>query len=132
MKKALFTISTVVSGIASAFAQTTIIIGDAARQGQVNGSAILQLIGLTQEILGRLFPIAFTLAVLSFFWFLITFIWKGKENPEKQQESLKGMGLSILALFVMLSIYGIIGLIGSIFGVNQGGNIPVPRVPGSA
>lgn len=132
MKKALFTISTAVSSIALAFAQTTIIIGNNAQQGQINGSALLNLLALAQEILGRLIPFSLTVAVLAFFWFLIQFIWKGAESEEKRSNALKGMGFSILALFVMVSIWGIIGFLGSIIGVGQGGSIPTPRVPGSA
>lgn len=129
MKKALFTASTIVSSLALASAQVSITIGSAASQGQVNGGALLQLLSLAQEIVSRLVPFAIGLAVLAFFWFLITFIWKGKDNADEQKKSLHGMGYSVLALFVMVSIWGIIGLLGSIVGVNQGGNIPIPGVP---
>lgn len=117
------------ASVSLALAQVTIQIGQGAQQGQVNGSALLQLLGLAQEILSRLVPFAVTLAVLAFFWYLIQFIWKGGQDPETKSSSLKGMGYSILALFVMVSIWGIIGLLGSIVGVNQGGNIPIPGVP---
>lgn len=128
MKKALLTALTIVSGTFLASAQM-IIIGNSAQQGQVNGGALLQLLALAQEIVSRLVPFAIGLAVLAFFWFLITFIFKGKDKPEEQQKSLKGMGFSVLALFVMVSIWGIIGFFGSVFGINQGGNIPVPGIP---
>lgn len=128
MKKALLTALTIVSGTVLASAQM-IIIGNSAQQGQVNGGALLQLLALAQELVSRLVPFAIGLAVLAFFWFLISFIWKGKDKPEEQQKSLKGMGWSVLALFVMVSIWGIIGFFGSVFGINQGGNIPVPGIP---
>jgi hypothetical protein len=128
MKKALLTMFTAGSGFALASAQT-IIIGQGAQQGQVNGSALISLLNLAQDIISRLVPFAVTLAVLAFFWFLIKFIWKGGQDPEAKTSSLKGMGFSVLALFVMVSIWGIIGLLGSIVGVNQGGNIPIPGVP---
>lgn len=127
MKKALLTVSVALSSITLAFAQITIGVG--AQQGQVNGGALLQLLALAQEIISRLVPFAIGLAVLAFFWFLIVFIWKGSSDPAKREDSLKGMGYSVLALFVMVSIWGIIGLLGSIVGVGQGGNIPVPGVP---
>jgi hypothetical protein len=112
-----------------ALAQTTITIGSGAQQGQVNGSALLSLLALAQALVSNLGVFAIGLAVLAFFWFLITFIWKGKDSPDEQSKSLRGMGFSILALFVMVSIWGIIGLLGSIVGVNQGGNIPIPGIP---
>ncbi len=129
LQRGLLTVSVAVSSLALAFAQTTITIGSGAQQGQVNGSALIQLLNLAQDIISRLVPFAVTLAVLAFFWFLINFIWKGSSDPAKRADALKGMGLSVVALFVMVSIWGIIGLLGSIVGVNQGGNIPIPGVP---
>jgi hypothetical protein len=126
MKKALLILSTLGAGVSSVFAQ---VIGTAAQQGQVNGGALLGLLALAQTIVARLVPFAIGLAVLAFFWFLIRFIWLGKEDAETKKISLQGMGYSVLALFVMVSIWGIIGLMGSIFGVNQGGNIPAPGIP---
>lgn len=130
MKKALLTIGTAASSIMLAAAQITgtITIGAGAQQGQVNGGALLGLLSLAQEIVTRLVPFAVGAAVLVFFWFLIKFIVQSA-NPDAKASSLKGMGFSILALFVMVSIWGIIGLLGSIVGVNQGGTIPIPGVP---
>ena len=129
MKKALLTVSMAMTSVALAFAQGTYIPGQTAQQGTVNATALIQLLGAAQEILTRLVPFAVTAAVLAFFWFLITFIWKGGEDGEARKKSLSGMGWSIVALFVMVSIWGIIGLLGSILGVNQGGTIPIPGVP---
>jgi hypothetical protein len=125
MKKALLTVFTAASSLALASAQ--IIIGAGSQQGQVNGSALIGLLNLAQDIISRLVPFAITLAVLAFFWYLIKFIMN--PSPENKSQSLRGMGYSVLALFVMVSIWGIIGLLGSIVGVNQGGNIPIPGVP---
>lgn len=127
LQKGLIAASVASTSLALAFAQITIGIGT--QQGQVNGSALIQLLNVAQDILSRLVPFAVTLAVLAFFWYLIQFIWKGGQDPATKTSSLKGMGFSILALFVMVSIWGIIGLLGSIVGVNQGGNIPIPGVP---
>lgn len=119
MKKALFTLFTAGTGLMLASAQT---------QGTVNPTALFSLLAAAQGLATRLVPFAVTVAVLAFFWFLIKFIMSGGD-PEGKTASLKGMGYSVLALFVMVSIWGIIGLVGSIFGINQGGNIPIPGVP---
>lgn len=129
MKKALLSVSVAVSSIALAVAQTTITIGSGSQQGQVNTTALQQLIVQASNLMAMLVPLAVTAAVLVFFWFLITFIAKGSSDPTKRSDALKGMGLSVLALFVMVSIWGLVGLLGSIVGVNQGGNIPIPGVP---
>ncbi|MEZ0208773.1 MAG: hypothetical protein ACAH17_01190 [Candidatus Paceibacterota bacterium] len=128
MKKALLTISVAASSFALAFAQTTIIIGSGAQQGQVNGSALLSLLALAQALVNNLGIFAIGVAVLAFFWFLIRFIFKA-DDPSGRSDALKGMAFAVLALFVMVSIWGIIGLLGSITGVNQGGNIPIPGIP---
>lgn len=125
MKKALLTVSALAASVASAFAQNTYV----PTQGTVNFNALEQLLASAQSLLTKLVPFAITLAVVSFFWFLITFIWKGSKDPAEQQKSLKGMGFSILALFVMVAIWGIVGLIASIFGVGLGGTVPIPGVP---
>lgn len=131
MKKTFTTLSVIAGNVAMALAQVqgTITIGQTASAGQVNGGPLLSLLALAQTLVTRLVPFAVGLAVLAFFWFLIEFIWKGKSDPAKQQESMKGMGLSIIALFVMVSIWGLVGLIGNMFGVGQGGTAPIPGVP---
>jgi hypothetical protein len=127
MKKIVTGIAILASQAGYALAQT-INIGVGASQGQVNGNAILGLLNLAQTIVARLVPFAVGLAVVVFFWFLIKFVINSNE-PEAKNANLKGMGYSILALFVMVSIWGIIGFLGSVFGINQGGNVPIPGVP---
>jgi hypothetical protein len=127
MKKALLTLSAAAAGILSVSAQGYVL----GNQNQVNLSAINQLINAASDILGKLVPFLITFAVLVFFWFLIEFIWKGSKDPAKRSESLKGMGWSIVALFVMVSIWGIVTFLGSLTGIGQGGTIPVPGTPRS-
>ena len=128
MKKALTTLSIIGSSIGYTFAQVQVTVGQVAQQGNINGGALINLLGLAQTIVTRLVPFAIGVAVLAFFWFLINFIMKGDSADEKSK-ALKGMGYSILALFVMVSIWGIIGFLGSMFGIGQGGSVPIPGVP---
>jgi hypothetical protein len=131
MKKTLTTLSLITSSVAVALAQISgnITIGNTATQGQVNGGALLSLLALAQTIVTRLVPFAIGVAVLAFFWYLVRFIWLGKEDAEAKKVNMTGMGYSILALFLMVSIWGIVGFAGSIFGIGQGGNVPIPGVP---
>ena len=129
MKKALTFLSLLAVTTTSALAQGAVTIGQSAAQGQVNGNALLKLLELAQVIVSRLVPFAVGIAVLAFFWFLIKFIMQGGESSDAKAASLKGMGMSVLALFVMVSIWGIIGFFGSIFGIGQGGTVPIPVVP---
>jgi len=93
-------------------------------------SGIMGLIGLVQEVMNRLVPIMVGLAVLAFFWFVVVFVWMAKDNPDEQIKARSGMGYSILAIFVMVSIWGIISFIGNTFGIAQGGSAPAFKVPG--
>lgn len=124
MKKALFLSSVVVSGYATVFAQ----------QGQVQGGQLMALLVLAQNIVSALSPLLVSLAVIAFFWFLVNFIWLSKDNPENQQKNLKGIWMSVLAIFVMVSIWGIITVIGGLLGIRSGGdaNPYIPRLPGAS
>ncbi len=125
MKKIVTSTILAVSSIASAFAQYTAVVPSVTT---VNDSAIGQFLGLITKITNALIPIAVSLAVLAFFWYLIKFIWYGKEDAESKKVGLAGMGWSVVALFVMVSIWGLVGFLGSITGVGQGGKVPIPGV----
>ncbi len=94
-----------------------------------NNGPVLGLIGLAQLAVSRLGVLMIGLGLLAFFWYLVQYIWKGDESPGKREEGLKGMGYSILALFVMVSVWGIIGLMANILGTGVGGSIPALEMP---
>jgi len=61
------------------------------------------------------------LAVIYFFWGLAQYIIKSG-NEEARTEARNIMIYGIIILFVMLSVWGLVGLVGSTFGVGQGGS----------
>ncbi len=129
MKKIVTSTILVVSSVALAFAQSTYVPGQqAVGVGAVSETAINKFIILISNVTNSLIPIAVTLAVLAFFWFLINFIWKGGEDGDARKKAVSGMGWSIVALFVMVSIWGLVGFIGSVSGIGQGGTVPIPKV----
>jgi hypothetical protein len=95
-----------------------------------SGGSLPGLLNMAQSVLSWAVPFLITLALLAFFWYLIEFIWKGRDNPEEYKKGRSGMFWSILALFVMVAIWGILGLIGNILGINLGGSIAGFRLPG--
>jgi hypothetical protein len=108
-------------------------IGSAAvNQGQINGNSLLQLLALAQTIVVRLVPFLIGLAIVAFFWFLVTYIWGSNDKPEEKAKSAKSMGWSILAIFVMVSVWGIIAFIATLTGIGHGGGGDefAPRLPG--
>lgn len=104
--------------------------GAAGNGNSANYSGILGLLALAQAIVIRLVPLLVGIALLAFFVFLIEFIWKGNISIDEQKKAKAGMFWSIAALFVMVSIWGIIGFFGSALGINQGGTITGFKLPG--
>ena len=97
----------------------------------LGGSPLMKLLGTAQLLVSRLVPFMVGLAVVVFFWYLIQFIWKANEDPGKREEGLKGMGYSLLAIFVMVSVWGIIAMASSVLGVSVGGGLPPLKMPGT-
>lgn len=96
--------------------------------GQNQG--VLGIISLAQNIVSKLAPLLVGIAVLAFFWFIILFIWKGGESPEVRKKMQAGILWSIIAIFVMVSIWGLVYFIAGIVGVNPGGSMHGFKLPG--
>jgi hypothetical protein len=67
-------------------------------------------------IVGYIIPFLFTLATVAFIWGIIQFFL----NPENEEGRSKGKSFmlwGIIALFVMVSMWGLVGVIGNTFGV---------------
>ncbi len=86
----------------------------------------VRLLGGLQRIINISIPIVVGLAILAFFWGLVRYIWS--QGSEGKVEAKKVMLYSLFAVFVMVSLYGIIALAQSTFGVDQTGNFTAPRV----
>ncbi len=89
-----------------------------AQAGQPNAAPLQNLLGLAQSLVGQAVPLLIGLAMLAFFYGLVMFIWKGKEGGETLAKSKQFMIYSLGAIFVMVSIWGIIYLIQSVLGVD--------------
>lgn len=84
--------------------------------------SILEFFANTIAFLG---PVAISLALLAFFYSLIMFLF----DKEKTAESKSFLGYSIIILFVMVSIWGIVGFLQENLGIRNGSDvINTPRV----
>ena len=128
MKKALTIVSIIGSTVASAFAQ--IAIGATANGSTANAGALNGLLRLVNDTLARLVPIAIGLGVVGFLFFLVKFIFQGASDVEKKKEAISGMTYSILALFLMVAVWGIVFMLANLLGVGLGGTPPTPVIPG--
>ncbi len=128
MKKLPLYISIGMSGIFSCYAQG---IGQFTPvTTTVTFSPFTSLIALLQKILGVLTPLIIGIALLGFFWFLIIFIWKSVDNPEERKKAISGMTWSIIALFCMVAVWGIIQFAAHFLGIGLGGQPGEFKLPG--
>ncbi len=112
MKKFIITASLLAPAIA--FAQT---LG--------NLETLLRSIGRLIDIA---LPVVVAIALLAFFWGLVRYIFAGTDDAKVAGRQLMIWGL--VALFVMISVWGLVRFIGNALGIGQGDTIIVPEVPG--
>ena len=75
-----------------------------------------------------LIPVLIAAALVVFFWGLVKYIWGGGKGHDAGRNT---MIAGILSLFIMVSIWGLVNLAQSAFGVNGGGSVQIPQVPTS-
>jgi hypothetical protein len=79
------------------------------------------------ELVTMLIPILIAIGLLFFIWGLVQFIMAGGDETAKEKGKAH-MVWGTIALFVMVSVWGIVGLLGEITGVETGGSIDTPSV----
>lgn len=81
------------------------------------------------QVVSLALPIVVGIALLAFFWGLVKFIF-AQGNEEAKTDAKKIMLWGLIALFVMVAVWGLVRFIGTALGINQGDTIIVPGVPG--
>lgn len=79
------------------------------------------------DLIGAATPIVVALALVYFFWGLGNFIL-GSGSEEKRKEAISIMIYGIIALFVMVSVWGIVNVLQTTFGITASQEITVPKV----
>jgi len=77
-------------------------------------------------LLNIIIPILITLILVFFIYQVVRYVF----SPDKQDEAKKAMIAGIIGLFVVLSIWGIIGIIQKTFGIGAGGTVTDDLIPG--
>ena len=90
-------------------------------------SGLGSLVTAIRALLNSLIPILIALAVIYFFWGLITFI-RASGDEKKRAEGKGQMLWGIIAIAVMVSIFGIIAWLQSTLGVQTGSVILPPTI----
>ncbi len=71
------------------------------------------------RLLNLTIPIAFAIALLAFFWGLVKFIYLSSESDSAREDAKNIMLYGVLALFVMLSVWGFVRILQeTIFGTS--------------
>lgn len=73
------------------------------------GSKLTEVVADINTIVKALIPIVFALGILAFFWGLVLYIFS-QGNEEKKKDGKGIMLWALVALFIMASVWGIIGL----------------------
>lgn len=84
---------------------------------------------LQTNVIAPFIPIAVLLALLAFIWGVIKYITAGGD-PQRRAEGTKFILWGTLALFVLISVWGIIAILASTFGIPLGDStVPFPNIP---
>ncbi len=82
------------------------------------GTNLTGILNLIEILIGTIIPLLIAVAVIYFFIELIKYI---KSSGDDKNKAMKGIGQSLLAIFIMLAFMGLIRVLGNtIFGQGQG------------
>jgi hypothetical protein len=93
-----------------------------------NISGLQNLVSQIGAIIRMLIPIMFALAIVYFFWGMIKFI-RSAGDPKAAAEGRSIMIYGVIAIAVMVSIYGLVGWLQTTLGVTSPTTITLPTVP---
>lgn len=85
------------------------------------------LIDILAGLVDRLIPLTVAAAVLVFFWGLVVFIFNAG-NEDKRKEGRQVMLWGIVALFVMVSIWGLVRILQQTLQITDNQSITTPTV----
>lgn len=72
---------------------------------------------ITCTISGAVIPLIFTLATLMFIWGVVQFFIIGANEEAKREQGKQFIIWGVIALTVMISIWGLVGIVGGTFGL---------------
>jgi hypothetical protein len=92
-----------------------------------SNSGIPALLQQFMSIIQSLIPIVIGLAVLVFLWGVLKYVVAKDEDTQKEARGVMLYG--IIALFVMVSVWGLVNILGDTLRLNQATPNP-PSIPG--
>jgi len=81
------------------------------------GASLLDTLAFFNQLLNGAIGLLITLAIIAFFWGLVRYLFG--DGAEGKSEGLKIMLMGVITIFVMVSIWGLVRLLQSTFGVSS-------------
>ena len=91
------------------------------------GSSLKNIVLTFKDISTGVYSSLFIVALIAFFIGIIRIIISN--DAAKRKEAIAFLGFGVLALFVMVGIWGIVSFLSANLGIGVGGDIPTPGVP---
>lgn len=110
-------------GVAGLFAAPVMALAQSAATSggvAVGGNTIFNILGTIAAILNVIIPILITLAVVYVIYGVIKYATAKDEEAQKEGRTVIVSG--IIALFVIVSIWGLVAILNSTFQIDQGGS----------
>ena len=85
-------------------------------------------IGSVGEVVTSLIPLVIAIGLLVFIWSVIKFIGSS-HDAEARSAGLRQMAWGIVGLFAIVSVWGLVGLLGELVGIQPTTAIVLPTVP---
>jgi hypothetical protein len=96
---------------------------------QVSLQPITQFVGAINVLEGSVIPVLIAAGLIVFLFGLIRYLWDNKGDAKKHSENKSVMLWGLVALFVMVSVWGIVRLGQQAFGISGNETINTPIVP---
>jgi len=119
MKKFAYALSVLLFPVA-AFAQGAAGINEAGPTNFINSIT---------NIIEKIIPLLVGVAVLIFIWGVLKYILAGSDDASKRTEARGFMIWGIVAIFVMVSVWGLVGILQKASGVSGQGQVVLPILP---
>jgi hypothetical protein len=97
---------------------------------QINAGPASNSISQITGLINKIIPLLVGIAVLLFLWGVLKYVLAGSDDAEKRKDARGFMIWGIVAIFVMVSVWGLVGLLQNVSGVGQGNNVNLPQIPG--
>lgn len=91
-----------------------------------NATQLFALLNILQKVLSYLMPVLITLGFLYIAWAIIGFVTK--TNEEERAKAKNAIFYGVIGLFVILSIWGLVSALQTLFGVG-GGTLNSSQIP---